>query len=261
MNDGTAELQGLGLHVGYHGRSVINDLHLQVDSGTLTALVGPNGSGKSTLLMTLARVLAPRRGEVWLQGTPIRSMKSTAVARALAVLPQTAVAPTGLRVRELIEQGRFPRLSTLARLSRTDDDAMHRAMVLAGVESLADRRVDSLSGGERQRAWIAMVLAQDADILLLDEPTTYLDIRHQIDLMELLVGLVRDHGKTVVVVLHDLNQAARYCDRIIALRDGEIIADGAPATVVTEDLMRSVFDVRARITSDPVAGRPMFTAE
>jgi iron complex transport system ATP-binding protein len=261
MCEANTELQGCGLQVGYHGRSVINDLNVQIAKGTLTALVGPNGSGKSTLLMTLARVLLPRRGEVRLHGIPISVQRSTAVARALAVLPQTAIAPTGLRVRELVEQGRFPRLSTFARLSRTDDEAMHHAMALAGVESLADRRLDSLSGGERQRAWIAMVLAQDTDILLLDEPTTYLDIRHQIDLMELLVDLVRVHGKTVVVVLHDLNQAARYCDRIVALRGGEIIADGRPATVVTADLLRSVFDVRARITADPVAGRPMFTAE
>jgi iron complex transport system ATP-binding protein len=198
---------------------------------------------------------------VRLDGIPLSARKSIEVARRVAILPQASVVPAGLRVRELVEQGRYPRLGALSMLSRHDDDMMARAMTMAGVASLAGRRLDTLSGGERQRAWIAMALAQDTEILLLDEPTTYLDIRHQIDLMELVVELVRAHDKTVVMVLHDINQAARYCDRIIALRDGAIVADGHPCDVVTTGLLHAVFDVRARISRDPVSGRPMFTAE
>jgi iron complex transport system ATP-binding protein len=261
MTESAPLLEGIGLELGYRRRTVVEGLDVRIEPGTVTALVGPNGSGKSTLLMALARVLAASSGEVRLDGEPISARKSVEVARRLAILPQTSVIPSGLRVRELVEQGRYPRLGPLAMLSRRDDNIMQRAMDMAGVASMAGRRLDSLSGGERQRAWIAMALAQDTGILLLDEPTTYLDIRHQIDLMELVVDLVRAHDKTVIMVLHDINQAARYCDRMIAMRDGVIIADGHPDDVVTPDLLRTVFDVRARITSDPVSGRPMFTAE
>jgi iron complex transport system ATP-binding protein len=261
MTENPPLLQGCDLELGYRDRLVVDGLDVRIERGTVTALVGPNGSGKSTLLMALARVLVPRRGEVRLDGEPISARKSIAVARRLAILPQASIVPPGLRVRELVEQGRYPRLGPLAMLSRHDDDVMQRAMTMAGVASMADRRLDSLSGGERQRAWIAMALAQDTGILLLDEPTTYLDIRHQIDLMELVVDLVRTHDKTVVMVLHDINQASRYCDRIIAMRDGAIVADGHPDEVVTADLLYKVFDVRARINRDPVSDRPIFTAE
>lgn len=263
MTENPPLLEGLDLELGYtgRGRRVIDGLDVQITPGTATALVGPNGSGKSTLLMALARVLTPRRGQVRLNGIPLSARKSIEVARELAILPQSSVVPAGLRVRELVEQGRYPRLGPLAMLSRHDDDVMARAMIMAGVEPLADRRLDTLSGGERQRAWIAMALAQDTSILLLDEPTTYLDIRHQIDLMQLVVELVATHNKTVVMVLHDINQAARYCDRIIAMREGAIVADGHPDDVVTTDLLHTVFDVRAQISRDPVSGRPMFTAQ
>ncbi|MBA4024594.1 MAG: hypothetical protein C0482_19755 [Gordonia sp.] len=263
MTENPPLLEGLDLELGYtgRGRRVIDGLDVQITPGTATALVGPNGSGKSTLLMALARVLTPRRGQVRLNGIPLSARKSIEVARELAILPQSSVVPAGLRVRELVEQGRYPRLGPLAMLSRHDDDLMARAMIMAGVEPLADRRLDTLSGGERQRAWIAMALAQDTSILLLDEPTTYLDIRHQIDLMQLVVELVATHNKTVVMVLHDINQAARYCDRIIAMREGAIVADGHPDDVVTTDLLHTVFDVHAQISRDPVSGRPMFTAQ
>lgn len=261
MTENRPLMEGLALELGYRARPVIAGLDVRIDPATVTALVGPNGSGKSTLLMALARVLAPRDGQVRLDGQPISARTSMEVARRLAILPQTSIVPPGLRVRELVEQGRYPRLGPLAMLGRRDDAVMARAMTMAGVASMADRRLDSLSGGERQRAWIAMALAQDTGILLLDEPTTYLDIRHQIDLMELVVDLVRTQGKTVVMVLHDINQAARYCDRIIALRSGTIVADGPPDEVVTADVLHEVFDVHARITRDPVSGRPMFTAE
>jgi ABC-type cobalamin/Fe3+-siderophores transport system ATPase subunit len=246
--------------LGYRKRIISEHLDFAVEKGTVTALVGPNGSGKSTLLMALARVLRPRGGHIRLDGTPLDAQSSIDIARRLAILPQTAVAPPGLRVRELVEQGRYPRLGAMSMLRRHDDEAMRRAMTVTGVFDLADRTVDSLSGGERQRSWIAMALAQETEILLLDEPTTYLDVRHQIDLMELVVELVRNHGKTIVMVLHDLNQAARYSDRIVALRDGAIAADGRPSVVVTSQLLEHVFGVRARVITDPISRRPMFVA-
>lgn len=248
------------LSAGHGRRVVVPDLSLDVEPQTVTALVGPNGSGKSTLLMTLARVLPRRGGQVLLDGLPIGGHSSTEVARRLGVLPQTAVAPAGATVRELVEQGRYPQLGAWAMLRRRDDAAMHRALDLTGLTALADRRLDSLSGGERQRAWIAMTLAQETGVLLLDEPTTYLDVRHQLDLMRLVEHLRDEHAMTVVLVLHDLNQAARYADRIVAMRDGRVVADGAPATVLTSDTLRAVFDVDAVVLEDPVSGRPMFVA-
>jgi len=244
-----------------HGRTVVvDDLTLELASGTVTALVGPNGSGKSTLLMTLARVLRAQGGEVLLDGEPIGRHSSRQVARRLGVLPQTAVVPTGATVREVVEQGRYPQLGAWAMLRRHDDGAMRRALELTGLSDLADRRLDSLSGGERQRAWIAMTLAQETGVLLLDEPTTYLDVRHQIDLMVLVERLRDDHGMTIVMVLHDLNQAARYADRIVALRDGRVCADGAPVEVLTPSVLMAVFDVDAVVVDDPVNGRPLFIA-
>lgn len=254
-------LEAVDLTLGYRNRTVSEHLDIAIEKGTVTALVGPNGSGKSTLLMALARVSAPRHGQVRLDGRPLRDRSAIETARRLAILPQTAVAPPGLRVRELVEQGRYPRLGALSMLRRHDDEAMHTAMSSTGIEHLADRTVDSLSGGERQRTWIAMALAQETEILLLDEPTTYLDVRHQIDVVELVVDLVRNRGKTVVMVLHDLNQAARYCDRIVAMRAGAIVADGHPRDVVTPTLLHDVFEIRARVVADPVVGRPMFIAE
>lgn len=244
-----------------HGRTVVvPELTLEVEQGTVTALVGPNGSGKSTLLMTLARVLRRHGGEVLLDGRPVQEYTSTEVARRLGVLPQTSVAPTGATVRELVEQGRYPQLGAWAMLRRRDDAAMRRALELTALTGLADRRLDSLSGGERQRAWIAMTLAQETGVLLLDEPTTYLDVRHQIDLMRLVEHLRDEHEMTVVMVLHDLNQAARHADRIVAMREGHVVADGSPAAVLTSDTLRAVFDVDAVVLADPVSGRPFFVA-
>ncbi|WZH51863.1 MAG: ABC transporter ATP-binding protein [Nocardioides alkalitolerans] len=243
--------------VGYRRAAVIDALSLGIEPGTATALVGPNGSGKSTLLAALARVLAPRSGAVRLDGTPLRDLPTRAVARRIALLPQTSTAPPGATVRELVEQGRYPQRGAWAMLRRTDDAAMERALERTGVSHLADRRLATLSGGERQRAWIAMALAQETDVLLLDEPTTYLDVRHQLDLLR-LVGRLRDEGMTIVMVLHDLNQAARYAERIVALRGGEIVADGDPAAVVTPALLRDVFEIDAVVVPDPVSGRPHF---
>lgn len=260
MTDTPAALEARGLDAGHGRRVVVPDLTLAVEPGTITALVGPNGSGKSTLLMTLARVLRPRAGRVLLDGTPIQTLSSVDVARRLAVLPQTAVVPAGATVREVVEQGRYPQLGAWAMLRRRDDGAMHRALELTGLTALADRRLDSLSGGERQRAWIAMALAQESGVLLLDEPTTYLDVRHQVELMRLVEHLRDDHAMTVVMVLHDLNQAARHADRIVALRAGRVVRDGAPAETMTSDMLREVFDLDAVVIDDPVTGRPLFLA-
>ncbi|GAA4686888.1 ABC transporter ATP-binding protein [Nocardioides nanhaiensis] len=246
------------LAAGHGRRAVVAPLDLALEPGTITVLVGPNGSGKSTLLMTMARVLRPLGGEVLLDGEPIGARSSVEVARRVAVLPQTAVTPPGATVRALVEQGRYPQLGPWAMLRRRDDAALRRALALTGLEGLADRRLDQLSGGERQRAWIAMALAQETGVLLLDEPTTYLDVRHQVDLMRLVEQLRDEQGMTVVMVLHDLNQAARHADRVVALREGRVVADGAPHEVVTPAVLREVFDLAAVVVEDPVTGRPLF---
>lgn len=257
-DDGQATLEAIDLEAG-HGRTlVVPALSLRFEPGTVTALVGPNGSGKSTLLLTLARVLRRRGGEVLLDGRPLTEHTSVEVARRLGVLPQTAAVPTGARVREVVEQGRYPQLGAWAMLRRRDDTAITRALELTGLTALADRRLDSLSGGERQRAWIAMTLAQQTSVLLLDEPTTYLDVRHQVDLMRLVERLRDQHGVTVVMVLHDLNQAARHADRVVALRDGRVRADGPPSEAITVEMLREVFEVDAVVVPDPLTGRPHF---
>lgn len=253
-------LSARNLAAGHGRRVVVDDLTIAIEAGTVTALVGPNGSGKSTLLMTLARVLPARAGEVLLDGRSLEGIRTVDVARRLGVLPQTSAVPVGATVRDVVEQGRYPQRGAWAMLRRQDDGAIRRALELTGLTGLADRRLDSLSGGERQRAWIAMTLAQETGILLLDEPTTYLDVRHQIDLMVLVEHLRDDHGMTIVMVLHDLNQAARHADRIVALRQGRVRADGTPAEVLTPRTLREVFDVDAAILEDPVTGRPMFVA-
>lgn len=260
MNTTVPVLAARALSAGHARTVVVPELTLEVQPQTVTALVGPNGSGKSTLVMTLARVLRRQSGEVLLDGRPIREHSSTEVARRLGVLPQTAVAPTGATVREIVEQGRYPQLGAWAMLRRRDDAAMRHALEVTGLTDLADRCLGSLSGGERQRAWIAMTLAQETGVLLLDEPTTYLDVRHQIDLMRLVERLRDDHGMTVVMVLHDLNQAARHADRMVAMRDGRVLADGPPGEVLTRATLRTVFDVEAVVIDDPVTGRPLFVA-
>lgn len=251
-------LRARALSAGHGRRLVIPDLDLGIDAGTVTVLVGPNGSGKSTLLMTLARVLRTRGGEVLLDDRPMGETSTLQIARRLAVLPQTQAVPAGLTVRDLVEQGRYPQVGPWAMLRRRDDAAQHRALDDTGLTGLADRRLDTLSGGERQRAWIAMTLAQETGLLLLDEPTTYLDVRHQVDLMRLVTRLRDERGMTIVIVLHDLNQAARYGDRIVALRDGRVYADGTPDEVVTSEVLRAVFDLDAAVIEDPVSGRPLF---
>jgi iron complex transport system ATP-binding protein len=245
------------LSVGYLERSVINDLTVCIEYGGVTALVGPNGSGKSTLLKTIARLLKPSGGIVSLDGKAIHTLPTTQIARQLAILPQSPNAPHGLTVRELVEQGRYPHVGALRMLKAQDHSAIDEALALTEMTDYAHRSLDNLSGGERQRAWIALALAQQTPILLLDEPTTFLDIGHQLEVMELVRRLNRERGMTVCLVLHDLNQAARYADRMVVLERGAIVADGTPQAVLTPTLLERVFGVRVNIVCDPASGAPV----
>lgn len=241
-----------------YGRSiVVEGLDLAIPLGRFTALIGPNGSGKSTILRTFAGLLRPQAGYVHLEVRSITELTTKQIARRIGVLAQGPVAPEGLTVLDLVRQGRYPHRSLFGRWSEKDDDACADALALTGMEELRDRSIESLSGGQRQRAWIAMTLAQETPILLLDEPTTFLDLAHQIEVMELIGELVRERGKTVVAVLHDLNQAARYADHMVMLKEGRIAAQGRPETVMTVGIVEHVFGVAAIIIADPVAGTPM----
>lgn len=250
-------LTAQALSAGYGERLVIPELSLQITMGAITALVGPNGSGKSTLLKALARLIAPRAGSVYLDGRAIASMPAREVARQLAILPQGPVSPEDLTVRELVEQGRYPHAGPLRMLRQQDSEAIARALIETNMTELRHRRMDSLSGGERQRAWIALALAQETPILLLDEPTTFLDVGHQLEILTLIRQLNRTQGKTIVLVLHDLNQAARFADRMIVLQAGRIVADGPPTAVLTPALLNEFFHVQAYIISHPADGLPV----
>ncbi|MCS6801274.1 MAG: ABC transporter ATP-binding protein [Chloroflexota bacterium] len=236
----------------------MHDVSVRLRERAITALVGPNGSGKSTLLRTMARLLQPERGVVLLDGRAITSLPTREVARRLGVLPQAPSAPAGLTVRELVEQGRFPYLGPLRLPGARDREAVDRALEMTELTAFADRPLDTLSGGERQRAWIALVLAQDPAALLLDEPTTYLDIEHQLQVLQLLRRLPEERGMTIAVVLHDLNHASRFADRIVVLQEGRVVTEGPPETVVTAEVLAQVFRVRAHLLHDPVSGRPAF---
>jgi ABC-type cobalamin/Fe3+-siderophores transport system ATPase subunit len=253
-----APLRATDLSVTLGGSTIVHDVGVDLAAGEITALVGPNGSGKSTLLRTLARVLRPSHGAVLLDGRELHARPSREVARRLALLPQDASAPDGVTVRQLVELGRQPHIARLGFLRRADRDAVTWALGAAGVAELADRLVDTLSGGERQRAWLALALAQKTSLLLLDEPTTYLDVRHQLDVLELVRRLNREHGLTVCWVLHDLNAAAAFSDQMVWLRDGRVIARGTPAELLNPDLVRRTFDVEATVVTEPRTGRPVF---
>jgi iron complex transport system ATP-binding protein len=255
--NGSMNLTAEGVSVAYGRAMVVKDLDLAIPPGAFTALIGPNGSGKSTILRALGGLLAPMAGAVRLGGQSIAELSTQEIARRIGVLAQGPVAPEGLTVLDLVRQGRYPHLSLFGRRSERDDAACTEALILTGMQELAGRPLDSLSGGQRQRAWIAMTLAQETPILLLDEPTTFLDLAHQIEVMELVSGLVAERGKTVVAVLHDLNQAARYANHIVLLKTGAIAATGGPAEVVSAELIEHVFGVAVTVMRDPVAGTPM----
>lgn len=239
------------------GAAVVRDLTLEVPDGQITCIVGPNACGKSTLLRCLARLLRPDAGAVLLDGAAIHRIGTKAVARQLGLLPQGPTTPEGLRVEDLVTRGRYPHQRLFQQWSPDDEAAVAHALAATRTAELADRTVDELSGGQRQRVWIAMALAQQTPILLLDEPTTHLDIAHQLEVLELLAELNRTDGRTIVMVLHDLNQAARYSHHLVALSRGRIVAWGAPAEVVTEGTVRQVFGIDCRVVDDPVTGTPL----
>ncbi|QCB92965.1 ABC transporter ATP-binding protein [Cellulomonas shaoxiangyii] len=246
-----------GATIGYDDRVVVHDLSLAVPPGKVTIVVGANACGKSTLLRAMARLLRTRSGRVLLDGVPITDVPSRQVATVLGLLPQAPVAPEGIAVADLVGRGRYPHQGWLRRWTAEDDAIVEEALAATDTLELADRPVDELSGGQRQRVWIAMALAQRTDVLLLDEPTTFLDVAHQVEVLDLLTDLNRQRGTTVVMVLHDLNLAARYADHLVAVRAGRLYAQGDPAEVVTEQMVRDVFGMESRVVPDPVAGSPL----
>lgn len=250
-------LRAVGLTLAYDRTIVVHELGLTIPDRSFTVIIGPNACGKSTLLRALARILKPRAGAVLLDGQAITSYPSKTVARILGLLPQSPIAPDGITVADLVARGRFPHQGLLRQWSPEDERVVAQSMRATGVADLADRYVDELSGGQRQRAWLAMALAQQTPLLLLDEPTTFLDIAHQIEILDLCAHLHEVEGRTLVAVLHDLNHAARYATHLIAMREGKIVAQGAPSDVVTADLVRSVFQLPCQVIPDPETGTPL----
>jgi iron complex transport system ATP-binding protein len=253
-------LEACDLSLSYDGRMVVEGLQLAIANGTITAIVGANGSGKSTILKALARLLVPARGAVYLDGKAIHREPTRQIARRLAFLPQRADCPEGLTVRELVASGRFPYRPAFGGLTRRDEEVIDWALAVVGLEDLAGRAAVALSGGERQCAWIAMALAQQTETLLLDEPTTFLDVRHQLEVLDLTQRLHREQGKTVIMVLHDLNLAARYADRMVAIRDGRLLASGSPDEVMRPEMLRELFGIDAVVLRDPRRGTPICVA-
>jgi iron-siderophore transport system ATP-binding protein len=251
------ELRADGLALGYGANEVIPGVDLLIPSGGITAIIGANACGKSTLLRGLARLLGPRRGGVYLDGKLIHRMNTLELATLLGLLPQSPTAPDGITVGDLVARGRYPHQRWFRHWTPRDEAAVARALEATGTADLVERRMQELSGGQRQRVWVAMALAQETDLLLLDEPTTFLDINNQIELLDLLVELERESRKTIVIVLHDLNLACRYAGRVVAMKDGLILADGAPDEVVDAELVAEVFGLDCEVITDPVSGGPL----
>lgn len=252
-----SKLRAEKVTLAYDEGVVVRDLTIGVPEGKVTSVVGPNGCGKSTLLRSLARLMKPRGGAIYLDGDAISNLPTREVAQRLGILPQSPAAPEGLTARELTAQGRYPHQSWLRQWSRDDEMAVEKALKTTGVLELADRPLETLSGGQRQRAWISMALAQQTETLLLDEPTTFLDMAHQLEVLQLLDRLNREEGRTILMVLHDLNNAARYSHQVIALSQGRVYSAGPPEEVVTPDLLGEVFGVEAEIVPDPRTGVPL----
>ncbi|MFF2886086.1 ABC transporter ATP-binding protein [Paenibacillus sp. NPDC057967] len=246
-----------GLDISYEERKIVQNLNISIPQGKITALVGANGSGKSTILKTMARIMNPSKGSVLLDGKSIHKQSTKEVAKQLAILPQNPTAPDGLTVSELVAYGRFPYQKGFGSLSKEDRAIVKWAVEATGMADFADRPVDQLSGGQRQRAWIAMALAQETDILFLDEPTTFLDMAHQLEVLHLLQKLNEMNNRTIVMVVHDLNHAARYAHHMIAIKSGEVKGEGSPVEVITPEIMREVFNIEADIVPDPRTGLPL----
>jgi len=253
----TERLYADGLTLAYDERVISTGLDVAVPDGSFTVIVGPNGCGKSTLLRALARMIRPAAGAVYLDGRPVLSVPSKQFARQLGLLPQSPIAPDGITVADLVARGRYPHQRLLRQWSRDDERAVVEAMRATGVSELAERYVDELSGGQRQRVWVAMALAQETDILLLDEPITFLDVAFQVDVLDLCADLHEHRGYTLVAVLHDLNHACRYATHLIAMKDGAVVAQGPPADIVTAELVEEVFGLPCQVIDDPETGLPL----
>ncbi|WP_017729334.1 ATP-binding cassette domain-containing protein, partial [Halalkalibacterium ligniniphilum] len=245
------------LTLGYDENTIIENLDLKIPKGEITVFIGGNGCGKSTLLRSIARLLKPQQGSVVLEGKSIHKMGTKEVAKQLAILPQGPEAPEGLTVLQLVKQGRYPYQNWYKQWSEQDEKMVQRALEATQMTEFAERQVDSLSGGQRQRAWIAMTLAQDTDIILLDEPTTYLDLTHQIEILDLLFELNETEKRTIIMVLHDLNLACRYAHHLIAVKNKTVYAQGKPEEVISCDLVRDVFNMECQVTADPLFGTPL----
>lgn len=253
----TRILAARDISLGYGERHVIDGMNLTIPPGAITSIVGPNGCGKSTLLRAFSRLLTPGAGEVLLDGDPLSSRSAKQLARILGLLPQSPVAPEGIVVTDLVGRGRHPHQGLMGRWSARDYEAVARSLEATNTTALAERAVDELSGGQRQRVWIAMSLAQETEVLLLDEPTTFLDVANQLEILDLLTDLNREQGTTIVMVLHDINLAARYSDYLVAMKDGTILVQGTPEDVVTPTHIEEVFGIRCQVHSDPVSGTPL----
>lgn len=252
-----AVLTGKSISVAYHQNTVIPAMDVQIPRGRITSIIGPNGCGKSTLLKALSRMTPVREGHVFLDGREIAHMSTVEVAQNMAILPQAPQAPGGLTVKELVSYGRYPHQKGFGRLKKEDHEAVKWALSITNTDELADRDMNALSGGQRQRAWIAMALAQDTPLILLDEPTTYLDMAHQLEILELLEDLNKRQGKTIAMVIHDLNLAARFSDWMIAMRSGKILYEGTPKEIMTNKTLADVFSLDACISQDPWTGKPV----
>ena len=250
-------LTGEAISIGYGEKLIVNDLNLEIPDGKVTSIIGPNGCGKSTLLKALSRILNVQTGEVLLDGKNLHSTSTKEIAKKIAILPQSPDVADGLTVGELVSYGRFPHQKGFGRLSKQDKEEIEWALNVTGTHDFKYRAINDLSGGQRQRVWIAMALAQKTDIIFLDEPTTYLDISHQLEILELVQELNREQGCTIIMVLHDINQAIRFSDHLIAMKAGEIVAQGQTEEVLTNEILEEVFNIDAELSTDPRTGKPM----
>ncbi|HET7579485.1 MAG TPA: ABC transporter ATP-binding protein [Bacillales bacterium] len=252
-----ASLSTENLAISYGDTNIVEGLHLQIPAGKVTSIIGPNGCGKSTILKAVSRILRPKKGAVYLDGKAISKHSTKEIAKKMAILPQTPDAPSGLTVAELVAYGRFPHQSGFGKLTPDDKQMVDWSLEVTGMSEFRHRTLDALSGGQRQRIWIAMALAQETELILLDEPTTYLDLAHQLEVLQLLDELNRNEKRTVVMVIHDLNHAARFADHMVAIHGGKIVCEGEPEKVMTAEILREVFEIDAEIVEDPRTGKPV----
>ena len=245
------------LSIAYGDFEIVKDLNLYIPKGKITTIIGSNGCGKSTILKTIARILQPKRGAIYINGTNIQGLSSKSIAKEMAVLPQSPQAPNGLTVGELVSYGRFPHQSGFGKLMKEDKEKIDWALKIIGMEQFKHRPIESLSGGQRQRVWIAMALAQDTEILLLDEPTTYLDLAHQLEILQLLEHLNKKQGRTIVMVIHELNTAARFADYMVGIKDGSIVCQGSPKEIMTKENLKRIFNIEAVVVNEPLNNKPV----